>query len=123
MIRVLRVARRGAMKARIQAGAPLDAVITSAPESVRGPLRKLTSRQRIRACAAFRVGTPDDPADPIPVSSGRTERHRLHRGGDRDANSALWRIALVRMHCHQKTKDCVVRSDRRGKTVARPAIC
>jgi len=26
---------------------------------------------------------------PIPVSSGRTDRHRLHRGGDRDANSAL----------------------------------
>jgi transposase len=34
------------------------------------------------------------------VSSGRTDRHRLHRGGDRDANSALRRIALVRMHCH-----------------------
>jgi hypothetical protein len=33
----------------------------------------------------------------IPVSSGRTDRHRLHRGGDRQANSALWRIALVRM--------------------------
>ncbi|MGW3608127.1 transposase [Micromonospora sp. NPDC005161] len=31
---------------------------------------------------------------PIPASSGRTDRHRLHRGGDRDANSALWRITL-----------------------------
>ncbi len=40
-------------------------------------------------------------AAPIPVSSGRTDRHRLHRGGDRLANSGLWRIALVRMHCHQ----------------------
>jgi len=39
-------------------------------------------------------------AAPIPVSSGRTDRHRLHRGGDRDANSALWRVALVRMRCH-----------------------
>lgn len=37
MIRVLRVARRGAMKARIQAGAQIDAVITSAPEAVRAP--------------------------------------------------------------------------------------
>jgi hypothetical protein len=35
MIRVLRVARRGAMKARIQAGAQIDAVILAAPESVR----------------------------------------------------------------------------------------
>ena len=30
---------------------------------------------------------------PIPVSSGRTDRHRLHRGGDRQANSAMWGIA------------------------------
>ncbi|MET7670712.1 transposase [Micromonospora luteifusca] len=36
-------------------------------------------------------------AAPIPVSSGRTDRHRPHRGGDRDANSALWRVALARM--------------------------
>ena len=52
---------------------------------------------------------------PVPVSSGRTDRHRLHRGGDRDANSALWRIALVRMHCHQPTKDYVVRRTAEGK--------
>ena len=43
------------------------------------------------------------------MSPGRTDRHRLHRGGDRDANSALWRIALVRMHCQQPTKDYVAR--------------
>ncbi|MFJ4023168.1 transposase [Streptomyces hydrogenans] len=34
---------------------------------------------------------------PVPASSGRTNRHRLSRGGDRGANSALYRIALVRM--------------------------
>jgi transposase len=53
---------------------------------------------------------------PIPVSSVRTDRHRLHRGGDRLANSALWRIALVRMHCHQPTKDYVARRTTEGKT-------
>ncbi|HEY2639641.1 MAG TPA: transposase [Streptosporangiaceae bacterium] len=53
---------------------------------------------------------------PIPVSSGCTDRHRLHRGGDRDANSTLWRIALVRMHCHQPTKDYVARRTAEGKT-------
>lgn len=56
MIRVLRVARRGAMKGRIQAGAQIDALILTAPEPVRAPLRKLTSKQRIRACAALRPG-------------------------------------------------------------------
>jgi transposase len=53
---------------------------------------------------------------PIPVSSGRTDRHRLHRGGDRDANSALWRVALVRMRCHQPTCDYVARRITEGKT-------
>jgi transposase len=55
-------------------------------------------------------------AAPIPVSSGRTDRHRLHRGGDRAANSALWRVALVRMRCHQPTKDYVDRRTTEGKT-------
>jgi hypothetical protein len=55
-------------------------------------------------------------AAPIPVSSGRTDRHRLHRGGDRDASSALWRVALVRMRCHQPTRDYVARRITEGKT-------
>ena len=50
------------------------------------------------------------------MSSGRTDRHRLHCGGDRQANSALWRIALVRMGCHQPTKDYVARRTADGKT-------
>ena len=65
MIRVLRVARRGAMKARIQAGAQIDALILTAPEQVRAPLRKLTSKQRIRACAALRPGPVSDPASAV----------------------------------------------------------
>jgi transposase len=50
------------------------------------------------------------------VSSGRTNRHRLQRGGDRLAYSALWRIALVRMHCHQPTRDHIARRTAEGKT-------
>ena len=42
MIRVLRVARRGAMKARVQAGAQLDSIVVCPPESVRTPLRRRT---------------------------------------------------------------------------------
>jgi transposase len=193
MIRALRVARRRAMKARIQAGGhQIDALIVSAPQAVRQSLRGLTGKHRIRGCAALRPGPITDPvaahrlalrsaarrwlalqaeiddldtelavlvaaaapelfampgvgvdtagqllvtagdnperlrseaafarlcgADPIPVSSGRTDRHRLHRGGDRDANSALWRITLVRMRCHQPTKDYVARRTTEGKT-------
>jgi hypothetical protein len=43
MIRVLRVARRGAMKVRIQTGAQIDAIIVSAPEPVRAPRRQAES--------------------------------------------------------------------------------
>jgi transposase len=60
-------------------------------------------------------------AAPVPVSSGRTDRHRLHRGGDRLANNALWRIALLRMHCHQPTKDYVAR--RTGEVRPRWTFC
>lgn len=42
---------------------------------------------------------------PVPASSGKTNRHRLSRAGDRAANNALHRIALVRMSSHQPTKD------------------
>jgi transposase len=35
-------------------------------------------------------------SNPIPASSGKTNRHRLNRGGDRQANGALWRIVFVR---------------------------
>jgi transposase len=62
MIRALRVARRGAMKARIQAGNQIDALIVSAPQTVRQSLRRLTGRHRIRGCAALRPGPITDPA-------------------------------------------------------------
>jgi len=53
---------------------------------------------------------------PVPASSGKTHRHRLSRGGDRAANNALHRIALVRMSCHQPTKDYVQRQLIKGHT-------
>lgn len=50
---------------------------------------------------------------PIPASSGKTAgRYRLNRGGDRQANSALWRIVIVRMHSDPATR---AYADRRGK--------
>jgi transposase len=42
---------------------------------------------------------------PIPVSSGKTQRHRLDRGGNRQLNTAIHRIALARARCHAETQD------------------
>lgn len=55
-------------------------------------------------------------AAPIPASSGTTHRHRLHRGGDRAANSALYLIVLNRLRWHQPTRDYVQRRTTEGKS-------
>ena len=190
MIRVLRVARRGAMKARVAAAEQLYGVVCSAPEELRQPLLGLKTKALVRACAALRPGpltsttaatkttlrslarrrqqlqaeldqvdlqlqelvtsaapallalpgvgvetagqllvtAGDNPqrlrseaafahlcgTAPIPASSGRADRHRLNRGGDRRANNALWRIALVRMRCHPETRAYVERRTKQG---------
>jgi transposase len=52
---------------------------------------------------------------PQPASSGRTSgRHRLSRGGDRAANSALYIVTIVRMRRHQPTRDYVERRTAEG---------
>jgi transposase len=53
---------------------------------------------------------------PIPASSGSTVRHRLHRGGDRDANSAIHLIVINRLRWHAPTRDYLQRRTREGKT-------
>lgn len=55
-------------------------------------------------------------AAPIPASSGRTTRHRLNRGGDRAANSALHRIALVRLATDPDTRAYAAKRTAEGKT-------
>jgi transposase len=51
---------------------------------------------------------------PLPASSGKTQRHRLNRGGDRRGNTALWRIAMTRMNCDARTRDYVRRRTSEG---------
>jgi Transposase IS116/IS110/IS902 family len=53
-------------------------------------------------------------AAPVPASSGKITRHRLSRGGDRAANNALYRIALVRMSAHPQTRGLVAQPVRVG---------
>ena len=57
---------------------------------------------------------------PIPASSGKTTRHRLNRGGNRQANAALYRIVLTRMSSHPQTRQYVTR--RRAEGLSTPEI-
>lgn len=67
---------------------------------------------RLRSEAAFAALCG---VSPISASSGKTNRHRLNRGGDRQANSALHRIALVRMSHDLRTKAYVEKKRAEGK--------
>jgi transposase len=53
---------------------------------------------------------------PIPVSSGRKDRHRLHRGGDRQLNRALHVIAITRARIDPETRAYLERKRGEGKT-------
>ena len=58
---------------------------------------------------------------PIPVSSGKTKRHRLDRGGNRQLTTAIHRVAVTRARCHPETKAYIERRRAEGKTHARPS--
>lgn len=72
-----------------------------------------TNTHRLRNEAAFAMLCG---VAPIPASSGKTTRHRLSRGGDRSANNALYRIALVRMSNDPRTRDYVTRQLANGRS-------
>lgn len=76
--------------------------------------------ERIRSEAAFAKLCG---VCPIPASSGRTIRHRLNRGGNRRANAALHRVAVVRMRSHPGTKTYVQRRTAEGKTLREIRRC
>jgi transposase len=61
MIRVLRVARRGALKARVAAAEQLYGVLYSAPDELRQPLLGLKTKALVRACAGLRPGPLTSP--------------------------------------------------------------
>jgi transposase len=76
--------------------------------------------ERVRSEAAFAALCG---VNPIPASSGRTNRHRLNRGGDRRANAALYRIVLVRLRYHEPTKEYMSRRTSEGMTKAEIIRC
>ena len=69
--------------------------------------------ERMRSEASFAAlrGT-----SPIEASSGATVRHRLNRSGNRQANNALWRIAMIRLRIDERTIAYADRRRSEGKT-------
>ena len=69
--------------------------------------------ERLKSDAAFAAMCG---ASPVEASSGKTVRHRLNRGGNRQANHALWRIVMVRLTCDPATKAYAERRRAEGKS-------
>ena len=189
-IRMLRLARRSAIKARTQAANQLQGVVETAPVPLREKLRALGIPALVASARRFRCGAPttpeaaarftlkslagrwagldaevgrldeqlsrlvataasallavngvgvevagallvaagDNPArladeasfaalcgvSPVDASSGRRQRHRLNRGGNRDANRALWVIVMARMARDPRTRRYVERRTGEG---------
>ena len=191
-LRVLRVTRQTAIRARRNALQLLRMTIVAAPEELRDQVRNLTRMQLIRTCAAWRPETTNaaDPVAatrialkslarrilelgdeiaaldelikplvtalapqllarvgigievagqllvtagdnpdrlrseasfamlcgvaPLPASSGMTRRHRLNRGGDRQANSALHLAVISRIRIDRENAGLRRQEDRRG---------
>jgi transposase len=74
------------------------------------------ARFRSEACFAMHAGVA-----PIPVSSGRTDRHRLSRGGNRQLNAALHRIAITQLRLSGPGQRYYQRRRAQGDGPARPS--
>ena len=59
----------------------------------------------------------------IPASSGKTNRHRLDRGDNRQINTAIHRIAVTRARCHPETRDYIARKRAEGTTTREAIRC
>jgi len=62
-------------------------------------------------------------ASPLDASSGKNQRHRLNRSGDRQANSALWHIVITRMVYDPRTTEYIDRRTKEGKTKKEAVRC
>ena len=198
-MRVLRVARVSARKARTQTLNQMRSLISTAPDDLRGELRDLNVYRLLERCSAYRPRSGRDPrtitkltlrllarralsleneigqldaildtlveetapeliarlgigtesasallvaagdnperlrseatfahlcgVSPLDASSGKNERHRLNRGGDRQANSALWKIVLTRMVYDPATREYIDRRMAAGRTKKEAIRC
>ena len=73
---------------------------------------------------SFDASALPDGTSPIPASSGRQgSRHRLNRGGDRQANRAIHDIVRARMSSDERTKAYIAAKRAEGKTVREAVRC
>ncbi|WP_165056833.1 MULTISPECIES: IS110 family transposase, partial [unclassified Adlercreutzia] len=105
----------GAMRAILEANAPalLGVPCCGAVSAARLAIAAGDNPGRMSGEAAFASLCG---ASPVEASSGRVRRHRLNRGGDRRANCALHTIARQRMRRDERTRPCVEKRTRDGKT-------
>jgi transposase len=111
LIAPLVAARAPGLLAVYGAGPNTAALLLIAAGDHPGRLRSEAARAHL--CAAA----------PIPASSGKTVRHRLNPGGDRQANHALWRIVFTRLGSHPATRAYVERRTAEGKSKAEIIRC
>lgn len=69
--------------------------------------------ERLRSEASFAALCGSSPVE---ASSAKITRHRLNRGGNREANNALWRIVMVRLTCDPATQAYAARRRAEAKT-------
>ena len=198
-MRVLRVARASARKARTQALNQMRSLISTSPDCVRVDLRHPNVYRMLERAASYRPGTKRDLASinkltlrmlaksaielevevteidailkalvndtapalaalsgvgtdvasalpvaagdnperlcneasfahlcgtsPIDASSGKNQRHRLNRSGDRQANSALWHVVITRMVSDPRTREYIARRTTEGQTKKEAIRC
>lgn len=200
-LRMLRVARSGAIKAKTAATNTLRAILVTAPAALREQLRGLRKQKLITTCQLLRaditclhdptnaakaalrslatrinqleaeasglekqiqaltrsaapatsavfglgpdtvsallIAVGDNPdrlrteaafahlcgVSPVPASSGKTNRHRLHRGGNRTANSALHVAVIVRLRHDADARNYANRRTTEGKTMPEIIRC
>ncbi len=191
-MRMIRLARTSAVKARTQAANQIDALVTCAPQSLRSQLKDLSLRRLVERARRWRPGDIQDPlsacratikglarrwsqlgaeiagydeqllrltrrvcpellartgvgfevassllvaagdnpdrlrseasfaalcgVSPLDASSGQQRRHRLNRGGNRDANRALWVVAMTRLRVDERTQAYAARRTKQGRT-------
>lgn len=103
------------LDALVAATAPTTLGISGAGPEVVGQLLVTAGdnpeRLRSEAALARLLGIA-----PIPASSGNTTQHRLHRGGDRAGNTAIWRIVIVRLRHDPATRAYLARRTAEGLT-------
>jgi transposase len=76
--------------------------------------------ERLRSEASFAALCG---VSPVPASSGKVTRHRLNRGGDRAANSALHIIAIGRLRTDPRTQTYVARRIAEGHSKLEAIRC